>query len=164
MAKFFEEMICIWTFLLDIQDWFLFPWEDKTSHQTPNKEVRSQFSPRERSALGTLFINPLSLNFFFDRHPSSQAIVCMGSTLCLMADREQGLFRYGEQCVFKFPLNIIKRTCFTLQSDDSEPTLRSLEHHLRPTQDVWSWESSLDYPTRPLNFLGEYQSVTQYHF
>lgn len=100
------------------------------------KEGGSQFSPTERSASEKLFIIPLSLNFFFDKHPSSQAIVCVGSTLCLTADREQGLFRYGKQCVFKFPLNIIKRACFTSWSDDSEPTPRSQEHLLRCTQDT----------------------------
>lgn len=60
----------------------------------------------------------------------------MGSTLCLKADREQGLFRYGKQCVFKFPLNLIKRPCFTFHSDDSEPTIRYLGHLLKPTQDM----------------------------
>ena len=138
MAKVLKKKkkISIWVFLFVIQDWFLSPWEDWTFHQTSNKEGRSHFSPRERSALRRWLIIPLSLNFVFDKHPSSQAIVCMGSTLCLMADREQGLFRYGKQCVFKFPLNIIKRTCFTSQSDDSEPTLRSLEHLPRLTRDI----------------------------
>lgn len=100
------------------------------------KAGRSQFSPGERSALERLFIIPLSLNFFFDKHPSSRTIVCMGSALCLKADREQGLFRYVKQCVFKFPLSIIKTVCFVLQSDNSKPTLRSLEHLLKPTRNM----------------------------
>lgn len=133
-------MICICIFLLSIQDEVLSPWEDQTSHQISNKEGRSQLSLREKTALERLFLIFLSVNFLFDKHFSSQAIICIGSTLSVMADRELGLFRYGKQYAFKFPLNIIKRACFILQSDDSEPTLRSLEHLLRPSQDMCGLE------------------------